>query len=251
MSFIRNINTLLAVLLMLISVNAFAEMLPLEEEEMECMLEPNTEIEISAATAGVLSDVLVQRGEKVKRGQLLARLTSGTEFAAVALAKERVAFGLRKAGRNKDLYKDELISLHERDEMDTEVEISKLQLTQAREQYKLRSITSPINGIVVEREKDPGEYVETEPLLTVVSLDPLNVEVVVASERFGSIKNGMLGKVTTVGPMSATYDANVVLIDQIIDAASGTIRVRLALSNPENAIPAGLKCYVKFVPEQP
>jgi multidrug efflux pump subunit AcrA (membrane-fusion protein) len=56
----------------------------------------------------------------------------------------------------------------------------------------------------------------------------------------------MSGKVTTIGPLSKTYDAKVTLIDQVIDAASGTIRVRLELPNPENAIPAGLRCYVTF-----
>ncbi len=218
-------------------------------EEMECMLEPNTEIDISAAVSGVLSDVLVQRGDTVKRGQTLAKLVSGPERAAVETAKARVEFGQRKGIRSKDLYKDKLISIHEKDEMDTEVLISRLQLKQAQEQLKLRVVTSPINGVVVEREKDPGEYVETNPLLRVVSLDPLNVEVVAPAELFGTITTGMRGKVHTVGPIKGTYDAKVTLIDQIIDAASGTIRVRLALANPGNAIPAGLKCFVTFLEE--
>jgi membrane fusion protein (multidrug efflux system) len=225
---------------------AFAQLDSLNEDKLECILEPNTEIEISAPVSGVLSHVLVQRGDRVKRGQLLAKLVSGPERAAIELAKARVEFGKRKAVRNEDLYKKELISIHEKDEMDTEVLISSLQLKQAEEQLKLRKITSPINGVVVERDKDPGEYIETESVVTVVSLDPLNVEVVAPAVRFGTIKKGMRGKVRTVGPINKTYDAKVILIDQVIDAASGTIRVRLALSNPGNAIPAGLNCYVKF-----
>lgn len=220
-----------------------------DNDDLECVLEPNTEVEISAAVAGVLSQVSVQRGDVVKRGQSLAKLISGPEQAAVELARARVEFGKRKAVRNADLYKKELISIHEKDEMDTEVLIARLQLKQAQEQLKLRSVTSPINGVVVERDRDPGEYVEEESLLTIVSLDPLSVEVVAPAERFGTIKKGMRGEVTTVGPMSGTYEAEVTLIDQIIDAASGTIRVRLALANPDNAIPAGLKCYVKFLAE--
>jgi len=236
----------LAVMSMVLPVTVVAQVDSINEDELECILEPNTEIEISAAVSGVLSEVLVQRGDQVKRGQVLARLISAPEQAAVELAKARVEFGKRKAIRNEDLYRKELISIHEKDEMDTEVLISSLQLKQAEEQLKLRKITSPINGVVVERDKDPGEYVETQPLLTVVSLNPLNVEVVAPAERFGTIKKGMQGKVTTVGPINKTYNAKVTLIDQIIDAASATIRVRLALSNPKNAIPAGLKCYVVF-----
>lgn len=218
----------------------------LYEDGLECVLEPNTRIDISAATAGVLDQVLVQRGDRVERGQVLATLVSGPEEAAVELAKARVEFGQRKAVRNEDLYQKELISIHEKDEMDTEILISSLQLKQAEEQLKLRKVISPIDGVVVEREKDPGEYVETEPLLTVVSLDPLNVEAVAPAELFGKIKKGMRGKVKVLAAKSKTYNARVTLIDQVIDAASGTIRIRLALPNPEIAIPAGRRCFVKI-----
>jgi membrane fusion protein (multidrug efflux system) len=220
---------------------------PKADDELDCMLEPNTKIDISPSVAGVLSDVLVERGDRVKRGQLLAKLVSGPEQAAVQLAQARLEFAERKAARNEDLFKKELISVNEKDEMDTEVSISRAQLKQAQEQLELRQIISPIDGVVVESDKDPGEYVETNPVMTLVSLNPLNVEVVAPAERFGTIKKGMHGKVTIYGPKNGTYDAKVVLIDQIIDAASGTIRVRLALANPKNAIPAGLKCSVKFI----
>ncbi len=216
------------------------------EEGLECVLEPNARIDISAAVPGVLDRVLVQRGDKVSSGQVLATLVSGPEQATVALAKARVEFGQRKAIRNEDLYRKELISIHEKDEMDTEIQISTLQLKQAEEQLELRKIVSPINGLVIEREKDPGEYVETEPLLTVVNLDPLHVEAVAPAEMYGTIKKGMRGKVKVLGTTAKTYDAKVSLIDQVIDAASGTIRVRLALPNPKNRIPAGLRCFVKF-----
>ncbi len=218
----------------------------LYEDGLECVLEPNTRIDISAAVAGVLDQVLVQRGDRVESGQVLATLVSGPEEAAVELAKARVEFGKRKAVRNEDLYQKELISIHEKDEMDTEIQISSLQLKQAEELLKLRKILSPIDGVVIERERDPGEYVETEPLLTVVSLDPLNVEAVAPAEMYGKIKTGMRGKVKVLAPKSKTYNAEVTLIDQVIDAASGTIRVRLALPNPKNRIPAGRRCFVKF-----
>lgn len=216
-------------------------------DDLACVLEPNTEIELSAPEEGVLSAVHVQRGDQVKRGQALANLVSGPQRAAVDLARARVEFGQRKAVRNEELYKQELISIHEKDEMDTEVQLARLELKQAQERLKMRTVSSPISGIVVERDKDPGEYVEIESLLTVVSLDPLNVEVVAPAERFGTIKKGLRGEVTTIGPMTGTYEAKVTLIDQIIDAASNTIRVRLSLANPDNAIPAGLKCHVKFL----
>ncbi len=229
-----------------ISYPAVAQEITIDGSEFYCVLEPNTEIEISAAVEGVLDEVKVQRGDQIKRGQVLATLISGVERASVELAEARVEYSKRKAVRNEELYKQNLISIHEKDEMDTEVQIARLQLKQAREQLKLRDILSPINGVIVEQQKDAGEYVETEPLLTAVSLDPLNVEAVAPADFYWKLKVGMAARVTTLGAKSETYRAKVILVDQVIDAASGTIRVRLALPNPGNNIPAGLRCNVDF-----
>ena len=107
-------------------------------------MEPNIEIDIGAPVEGLLDEVLVGRGDRIKRGQELARLISGLEEVTVELAQARVEFGERKLVRNEDLYRKEVISLHEKDEMETEVLVWRLQLQQAREQLKLRKIISPI-----------------------------------------------------------------------------------------------------------
>jgi membrane fusion protein (multidrug efflux system) len=240
------ILTGLVITMVLVTRAVNAQGVSIDGNEFYCVLEPNTEIEISAAVEGVLDKVLVQRGDRIKRGQVLAMLISGVERATVELAEARVEFGKRKAIRNEELYRKKLISIHDKDELDTEFIIAELQVKQAKEQLKLRKIISPIDGVIIERQKDAGEYVETEPLLTAVSLDPLNVEAVAPADLYGSIKKGMPAKVTTIGPLSKTYDAKVILIDQVIDAASNTIRVRLALPNPGNKIPAGLRCNVTF-----
>jgi prepilin-type N-terminal cleavage/methylation domain-containing protein len=43
-----------------------------------------------------------------------------------------------------------------------------------------------------------------------------------------------------------SYQAQVVVVDKVIDAASGTLGVRLQLANPDNKIPAGIQCGVVF-----
>ena len=54
-------------------------------------------------------------------------------------------------------------------------------------------------------------------------------------------------------PTTPTYDpdgpltaSEVVVVDHVVDAASGTFGVRLALPNPDHSLPAGLKCHVSF-----
>lgn len=218
---------------------------------LECLLEPSTEVKLSAPVPGILERVHVQRGNYVKKGQSLAELMSRVEKSAVALAKARVEFAERKSVRNQDLYQKQLISNHEKDEMDTEAIIARLELRQAEEELRLRTIRSPIAGLVVEREADPGEYVGVDPILTVVNLDPLNVEVIVPMERFGQVSMGMKGIVYPQAPVGGSFEAKVNIIDQVIDPGSGTFRVRLTLPNKGHKLPAGLKCRIEFVSGSP
>jgi membrane fusion protein (multidrug efflux system) len=72
------------------------------------------------------------------------------------------------------------------------------------------------------------------------------VEVIVPVEFFGRITMGMRAEVKPEFPDPRTYSADVIIVDKIIDAASGTFGVRLELPNPGNHLPAGLKCKVVF-----
>ena len=213
---------------------------------LEGLIEPSELVEFSSQIPGILEIVSVERGDLVKKGQIVAQLKSGVESAAARVAEARVDFGKRKALRNEELYKKKLISMHEKDQLETEVRLAELELEEAREQLALRTIFSTIDGVVVERSGAPGEYVGEEPFLTVARIDPLNVEVVVPVEFFGRIREGSKAKVILGAPVQGQYKARVVVVDQVIDAASGTFGVRLQLPNPQQKLPAGLKCQVEF-----
>jgi RND family efflux transporter MFP subunit len=222
---------------------------------------------------GVLEEVLVKRGESVKKGQVLARLKSGVEESGVVLAKaraesiteikvntEKYELSKRSLKRVEELYQKKLISPNEHDEAFTSVvvgelevlmakenhHVAQLELERAKEILKLRSIVSPIDGIVVERYKSPGEFVEDQPLLKLVQVNPLNVEVIAPLQWMGAIRKGMVIQVYPEKPIGGSYKAKVVIVDPVVDSASGTFGVRLELPNDNHKIPAGLTCDVKF-----
>ncbi len=236
------ILSLLALFYSLIAVQAA------EHNDLDGILEPSEVVELSSQVPGILEEIMVERGDIVKKDQVVARLRAGVEKAAVDLARARVEFGKRKAVRNEDLYKKQLVSIHDKDELETEIQINELQLQEAIESLELRTIHSPIQGIVLKRSHAPGEYVgETDSILTIVSINPLYVEVIVPLERFGTIKKGIRAQVSPESPVGGMHIATVTIVDQIIDAASGNFGVRLELANPRYQIPAGVKCKVHFL----
>lgn len=213
---------------------------------LEGLIEPSRTVNIASPVEGILSEVLVDRGDIVKKEQVIARLDSKIERAAMDLARARVEFSKRKVERNEDLYRKELLSIHEKDEMETELEILELQLRQAEEEVETRTIRSSIDGVVVERFLSPGEHVGDESIVEIACIDPLYVEVVVPAERFGTITQGTKAEVVIESPKQARYSAWIIVVDRVIDAASGTFGVRLLLENPNYTLPSGLKCKVTF-----
>jgi membrane fusion protein (multidrug efflux system) len=215
-------------------------------DEMECMLEPHLVSNIGSPVEGVLSEVTVDRGDYVSKGQIVAHLRSDVEKATVEWRKAQEQFGMRKVQRNEELFKKQLISANEKDELETQTLIAGLELKEKQEILKQRIIRSPLNGVVVERFLVPGERVFQQEILKIAQIDPLNVELVVPVEMFGKIKLGMAAKVNLNPLLSGAYKAKVIVIDKVIDAASGTFGVRLELRNPGNKIPAGIKCRLSF-----
>lgn len=230
-------------------------------------------IELSSAVDGVVRDVSVDRSDSVKAGQVLANLESRVEEAEVALARTRAgldeeieaarvqnALAQSKKERLLELFSKQSIPGFDKDEAIAEASLAELALKQAinnqklaqmalvraRADLALRSVKSPVNGVVMDRFVNPGESVNDRPLFKLAKIDPMRVEIIAYSEYFGMITPGMEAEIVIEGPTETRHRAQVSIVDNVVDAASGTFGIRLALPNPDNQIVGGLKCRAEF-----
>ena len=134
-------------------------------EKFECLVQPYLQVKLSSGVPGILGEVLVDRGDFVKKDQILARLVSDAQEAGYELARARAEFADRRVERNQELYRKQMISIHEKDEMATEAQLLKLEVREVEEQLKMRSIRSPLDGVVVKLHLSAGEYIQQEPML--------------------------------------------------------------------------------------
>jgi RND family efflux transporter MFP subunit len=242
-------------------------------EELDCVINPSAIVEISSAAPGVLSAVHAERSQRVKQGDLLAELDSGVEQAELDLARVRAELDtmvkLREAGLKYDqrildrlqaVGGDSVVTQQELDVARREAVLSnwrlqdardlrhlrRLELVRARAEMARRQVRSPITGVVVQRLRSPGEYVEELPIFRLARLDPLHVEVMAPMGLFGRIVPGMQASVVAETHPDRSYSAAVELVDPMGDAAAGSFGLRLLLANTEHAIPAGVKCRARF-----
>lgn len=97
---------------------------------------------------------------------------------------------------------------------------------------------------MVERFAEPGEFVTTEAVLAVASLNPLRVEVVMPFDSWGVVKVGQQLSEIPAEPVGGKFSARIILVDPIVDAASGTYRVRAEIDNKNGKLSAGIACQV-------
>ena len=238
----------------------------------ECLIEPAQVIEIRASVEGVIANVQVQRGDAVRKGQMLVELNSAAEMLAVesarfrsqmdgqiSAARNRVDYSTKKVARANDLLQQNFTSAQARDEAEAERrlaeselqsaienrDLAKIEHRRAVEQLALRRISSPINGVVVDRMLNPGDLAESgsgrKPMLKIAQIDPLRVDIVLPASAFSQVKAGMKATVVAQGG-STRYTAPVKLVDKLIDAASSTFVARVELPNPNHNIPGGARC---------
>ena len=129
--------------------------------------------------------------------------------------------------------------------------IAQLEAERARQALDRRTIRSPISGVIVERYKSIGEYIEAEPVYRIANLNPLHVELILPVEQMGTIEPGMKAEVTLDinAESDDTHVAVVKSVDRVADAASGTFGVLLSMPNAGLRIPSGVRCSLNLVEE--
>jgi RND family efflux transporter MFP subunit len=250
---------------------------PAGAAEFDCVIEPKQVLEIRSPLEGLVMKVAFDRGEVVRKGQEIAVIDASVDRAQAAIDKYRselmgavksgeskVSLTTKKLERAQELQRQNYISAQAHDEAQNEKKLAEAELIVAIDNRKLadlehgrqmalinlKSIRSPINGVVMERILNPGELAEAgvgrKPIVKLAELDVLYVEVLLPAEAFGQVKQGMIVEVTSDIPVGARHKATVKLIDRVLDAASGTFGVRLELPNPEFKLPAGVRCKANF-----
>jgi RND family efflux transporter MFP subunit len=245
---------------------------------LRCVIEPDRVAEVGSPVIGVIESIQVERGDVVKEGQILARLRANVERASVGAAEVRAEADadvraaqanfeyLRdKQQRSEELVEKNFISKQALDQVRAEASVAEQKLAQSREQQRiakhelalakaqlgLRLIRAPFDGIIADRYVTVGERVEEKPIFRVARIDPLRVEIIVPAALYGSVRAGMVAKVTPDLPNVAPMDTKVVLVDKLVDAASNTFRVRSELPNADGAIASGLRCRAEITAGEP
>jgi len=235
---------------------------------------PSTEIEVSTALRDLVTEVAVREGDVVAKGDLLAVLDTAALEAELAIAKARAeaSGALRRAEavlaakqtqydlmaklRKQGAARAEELSFAESELAVAQAElqgaadqqvIARLEVARLQTALEQRHVRAPADGVIAEIFRDPGELVGAQEtrLMTLAVLDPLQVEVYVATAQGRGLAPGATATIEL--PLAGvSVLGSVVDVAVKADAASGTMRVRLQFDNPDLALRSGERALVTF-----
>jgi RND family efflux transporter MFP subunit len=187
---------------------------------------------------GTITEILVSSGQKVVRGQVLARLDDDEQL----IEQEKAQVALKSAVEKSASYKN-LQSFSRLDVLDAQIaeQSAKLAVSTAEFNLKRRNILAPIDGIAGIVAVNIGDNVTTQT--SVVTLDDRSSILVDfwAPERFATaIQPGQPVEATSIARPGQVFTGKVEAIDNRIDAASRTMRIRAKVDNASDQLRAGM-----------
>ncbi len=195
-------------------------------------------VTVMPQASGTLDEILVSSGQKVSKGDLIARLDREEQV----ILRDQAAVALRSAKEKAESYRN-LQSFSRLDVLDAQIaeEQAQLQLTTAELNLKRRDIVAPIDGVIGIVGVSVGDNVTNTT--AIVSLDNRSQLLVDfwAPERFvAAVRPGMPVEANSVSRPGQVFQGTVEAVDSRVDQASRTIRIRAKIDNPDDVLRAGM-----------
>lgn len=232
-------------------------------------LKPKEQVEVVPKVTGRVERILVQVGDPVREGELIAEL-EGVELdqqvlrAEASLAVAQATLAQRQAElenasaeekRASELLSQGLISLQARQTVQTrarvsesQVNLAQAQVRQARaelEELRIRQqqtrVYSPLSGWVGRRYVDPGALVNANtPLVTVLQLSTMVAEMSVPEKDLAKLRVGNRTTVTVDALEGRTYEGHLARISPLLDPATRSGSVEIEIPNADGQLKAGM-----------
>jgi membrane fusion protein, multidrug efflux system len=184
---------------------------------------------LAAPAAGVVGEVRVQVGDRVRRGEVVARLEV-PELEADAAQKTAAADQAgREAARQEQLLEDGITSARQAEEAAASARQATAAATAARHLLGRTGVASPVAGRVQEVLVQRGERVEAgRPLMQVVATDTLDLATQVPARDLARLRVGLAADVTEDGDTAVAKGRLAALapgVDSLTNAGEAVIRI--------------------------
>lgn len=242
---------------------------------------------VSAQITGTLSEVLIEEGEYVEEGQVLARLEDTAQQASLAQARAQAAQARALVGqyeaqlnqarrdlvRVQDLVGRKLVSAQAVEAAQTQVDslaaqlnsqrravdLAEAQVNSVQVQLDYTTVRAPFSGVIIAKAAQVGEIIS--PLSagggftrtgvgTIVDMDSLEIEVDVNESYINRVAPGAPAEAVLDAYQDWTIPAKVIAIIPTADRGKATVKVRVGLVQKDPRVLPDMGARVSFMEER-
>ena len=200
----------------------------------------------SAENVGRLEYLSVDLGDRVKKGQVLARVDSSSLKAALDQARASHDLAKKTHKRLIALFEEQLTSDQQVDEAFATLLQTKAALDIAEINYEKSVIRSSIDGFVAQKSVEVGEYLNPgQPIVQVVDFSKVIVKAQLPEMKVSSVKRGDAVKVF-VAALGEEFEGKVKVVVPAAHPTSRTYEVRVNIDNPDFRILVGMSVSMRI-----
>jgi membrane fusion protein (multidrug efflux system) len=191
------------------------------------------EVKIVAEAQGRVAQLLVEEGQYVQSGQVLASLVR--DDAEIALTKARVrANNARVAfNRAKEMRQANLIAAGDYDKTAMEHDVAQQELAEAQWRLGKTTIRAPFDGRLTQRAITRGQHVNSgETLFTVTDFDPLIARIYLPEKDVVTLREGREVTIRLKAAEDISFRGRIRQISPVVDTATGTVKLTVEAVQP-------------------
>jgi membrane fusion protein (multidrug efflux system) len=214
-------------------------------------LRSDESVTLRPETAGRISAITFQEGQRVAKGAPLVKLDAAIPDAEYAQAKANLTLAKAKFDRAVDLANRNYISGQAKDEAENSYRVAQATLQLAEAKLAKTEIRAPFAGIIGLRSVSIGDYVkEGADLVNLEAIDPLKVDFRVPETYLRQVQPGQSLTITLDALPGSTFDGKVVALNPLVDAAGRAIVIRAQVRNQDIVLRPGMFARVRLITKE-
>ena len=204
-------------------------------------IEAFAEADVIAKVEGEVREVLVEEGDEVEKGQVLARLDGDRLRLELNESRARLKKMQRDFERNKDLRGKGLLSEGDYEKLQYDLESLQASYNLASLELDYTHVRAPISGVISERYIKLGNTIRVDaPLYRVTSLDPLVAYLHIPEREYRQIAAGQPVVIDIDAVADQEFLATVTRISPIVDPETGTFKITIEIRDESRRIKPGM-----------
>ncbi len=214
-------------------------------------LAPNETATIRPETTGLIRSIHFAEGQRVRKGDLLAKIDDSELRAQLAQSDSRYDLAKQNLARAENLRQTQSNTQADYDRARSEYSAAQADIELLKVRLARTDIKAPFDGVVESRTLSAGDYVNTQSVITVINdLSRLKVEFQVPERYLPKVKTGTPFSVRSTTVEDATASAGeVYFVNSVIDRNTRSSAVKGYLTQSAPALKAGMFTVIEIVLE--